>query len=93
MTIRKILSESASQSQFQIDRLAKSEKRSKSALVRKALLHCQQRQNRPVNLELLAAFRAIQQNAVNVGLDQLTSEEIDAEIADYRRERRLDYHK
>ena len=90
MRTSKTLSVSISPSQLiQIDRLAKREKRSKSALVREALSLYQQRQNRPVNLELLAAFRAVQQNAVSVGLDQLSSEEIDAEIAGNRLERRF----
>ena len=90
MRTSKTLSVSISPSQLiQIDRLAKREKRSKSALVREALSLYQQRQNRPVNLELLAAFRAVQQNAVSVGLDQLSSKEIDSEIAGNRLERRF----
>ena len=94
MRTNKTLSISIPQLQLtQIDKMAKREKRSKSALVRDALSLYQQQQNRPVNLELLAAFRAVQQNAVSVGLDQLSSEEINAEIADYRRERRLANHK
>jgi hypothetical protein len=59
-----------------------------SELFREALRHYQQKQEAPVNNDLMAALRAVQEDARRAGLDQLGQREIDAEITAYRRERR-----
>src|ERR1035437_10998394 len=72
----------------QAERLAKKENRTLSELVREALRQYQQKQESPVNTELIAALKAVQQDAMRVGLDKLPQRAIDAEVAAYRRERR-----
>jgi len=73
----------------QVERLARKENRTLSELVREALRQYQQGQESPVNTELIAALRAVQRDAIRVGLDKLPQRAINAEIAAYRREQRL----
>ena|SRR5947209_555207 len=70
----------------QVERLAKKENRTMSELVREALRHYEQRQTSPVNTDLIAAFRVMQENARAAGLEKLSSREIDSEIAAYRKQ-------
>ena len=55
-----------------------------SELVREALRHYQQKQEARVNTELIAALRAVQEDARRAGLSKLTKKEINAEITAYR---------
>lgn len=71
----------------QAERLAKRENRTMSELVRKALRQYQQKQETPVNDDLIAALRAVQADAKRAGLDKLTPQEINAEVTVHRRER------
>jgi Arc/MetJ-type ribon-helix-helix transcriptional regulator len=73
----------------QVERLARKENRTLSELVREALRQYQQKRKSPVNTELIAALRAVQRDAIRVGLDKLPQRAINAEIAAYRREQRL----
>ena len=59
-----------------------------SELFREALRQYQQKQEAPKNTDLIAALRAVQEDALRTGLDKLSQREIDAEIAANRRERR-----
>src|ERR1700722_6554928 len=89
MRTSKTLSVSMPPAQFkQVERLAKKESRTLSELVREALRQYQQKQQSPVNTELLAALRAVQEDARRSGLDKISKREIDAEVTAYRRERR-----
>jgi Arc/MetJ-type ribon-helix-helix transcriptional regulator len=72
----------------QAERLARKENRTLSELVREALRQYQQKQESPVNTELIAALKAVQQDAMRIGLDKLPQRAIDAEVAAYRREQR-----
>ena len=72
----------------QVERLARKENRTLSELVREALRQYQQKQESPVNTDLIAALRAVQEDAKRAGLDRVSKGEIDAEITSYRRERR-----
>jgi predicted transcriptional regulator len=69
------------------ERLAKRENRTLSELVREALRHYEQKQDAPVNYDLIAALRAVQGSAKRAGLDKLTEQEIDAEVSAVRRAR------
>jgi metal-responsive CopG/Arc/MetJ family transcriptional regulator len=69
------------------ERLAKKENRTLSELIREALRHYEQKQQSPVNYNLIAALRAIQESAKRAGLDKLTEREIDAEVTAHRGER------
>lgn len=69
------------------ERLAKRENRTLSELVREALRQYEQKRGNPINYDLLAALRAIQESARRTGLDKLTEGEIDAEVTAHRRER------
>ena|SRR5438045_3210851 len=69
------------------ERLAKRENRTLSELVREALRHYEQKQETPINHDLLSALRAVQKSAKRAGLDKLTEREIDAEVTASRRER------
>ncbi|MGA2590630.1 MAG: CopG family transcriptional regulator [Bryobacteraceae bacterium] len=69
------------------ERLARKENRTLSELVREALRHYEQKQQSPINHDLIAALRAIQESARRAGLDKLTEREIDAEVTAYRGER------
>jgi metal-responsive CopG/Arc/MetJ family transcriptional regulator len=69
------------------ERLAKRENRTLSELVREALRQYEQKQESPVNYDLIAALRAVQESAQRAGLDKLTERAIDAEVTATRRER------
>jgi Arc/MetJ-type ribon-helix-helix transcriptional regulator len=89
MRTSRTLSISMPPAQFrQVERLAKKENRTLSELVREALRRYQQKQESPVGAELLAALRAVQDDARRAGLDKLPQRAIDAEVAAYRREQR-----
>jgi Arc/MetJ-type ribon-helix-helix transcriptional regulator len=64
----------------QVERLAKRENRTMSELIREALRQYQQRQETPVNSDLIAALRAVQEDAKRVGLDKLSQRQINAEV-------------
>jgi predicted transcriptional regulator len=66
-------------------RLARRENRTLSELEREALRHYEQKQKSPINYDLIAALREVQEGAKRVGLDKLTGREIDAEVTSYRR--------
>ncbi len=70
------------------EKLARKENRTMSELFREALRQYQQKQEAPVNNDLIAALRAVQEDAHRAGLDKLSQREIDAEITATRRERR-----
>jgi len=72
----------------QVERLAKKENRTLSELIREALRQYQQQRERSVNTDLIAALRAVQEDASRVGLDRLSQREINAEVAASRREQR-----
>ena len=69
------------------ERLAKKENRTLSELVREALRQYEQKKEIPVNTDLIAALRAVQEDARRVGLDKLSHREINIEVAAFRRER------
>jgi len=69
------------------ERLAKRENRTLSELVREALRHYEQKQDSPINYDLIAALRTVQEGAKRAGLDKLTGREIDAEVTAYRKEK------
>jgi metal-responsive CopG/Arc/MetJ family transcriptional regulator len=71
----------------QAEKLARKENRTMSELFREALRQYQQRQEAPVNTDLIAALRAVQEDARRTGLDKLTQREINAEITANRKER------
>ncbi len=58
----------------------KKENRTLGELVREALRQYEQKRDNPINYDLVAALRAVQQSARLAGLDQLTAQEIDAEV-------------
>ena len=72
----------------QAERLAKKENRTLSELVREALRQYQRQQSSAVNTELIAALRAVQEDAKRSGLDKLPQRTINAEVSAYRRELR-----
>lgn len=73
----------------QVERMAKKESRTMSELIREALRQYQrQQQERPVNTDLIAALRAVQEDAKRAGLDKLSQREINAEVTASRREHR-----
>jgi metal-responsive CopG/Arc/MetJ family transcriptional regulator len=69
------------------EKLARKDNRTMSELFREALRQYQQRQEAPVNTDLIAALRAVQEDARRTGLDKLSKREINAEITASRRER------
>ena len=71
----------------EMEKLAKKESRTLSELVREALRQYQQKQETPINYDLITALHAVQESAKRVGLDKLTEREIDAEVSAVRRER------
>jgi hypothetical protein len=77
----------------QVELLAKKENRTLSELIRESLRQYQQRQEAPVNTDLIAALRAVQEDARRAGLDKLSQREINAEIAASRRGRSRNNHK
>src|SRR5579864_6797459 len=73
------------------ERLAKKQSRTMSELFREGLRRLEQedaRRRGTINTELLAALRAVQEEARRAGLDKMSMREIDAEVAAYRREQR-----
>jgi len=70
----------------QVESLARKENRTRSELVREALRQYQQKQDAPINYDLIAALRAVQESAKSAGLDKLTEGEIDAEVIAHRRQ-------
>ena len=68
------------------ERLARRENRTLSELVREALRQYEQKQRTPINYDLIAALRAVQESARRAGLDKITEREIDAEVTAARRE-------
>lgn len=88
MRTTKTLSVSLPPAQFRrAERLARRENRTLSELVREALRHYEQKQDSPINYDLIAALRAVQGAARRSGLDKLTDREIDAEVSAYRRDK------
>ena len=71
-----------------VERLAKKENRTLSELVREALRQYHQKQESPMNTDLIAALRAVQEDARRSGLDRLPQRAIDAEVGAHRREQR-----
>ena len=59
-----------------------------SELFREALRQYEQKQEAPVNHDLIAALKAVQEDARRAGLDKLSQREINTEIAASRRERK-----
>ena len=70
----------------QVESLARKENRTLSELVREALRQYQQKQESPVNHDLIAALRAVQESAKRTGLDKLTERAIDTEVTAQRRQ-------
>ena len=68
--------------------MAKKQNRTISELFREGLRRLEQDEKRGVNGELLAALRAVQEDARRAGLTKMTTREIDAEISAARRTRR-----
>lgn len=88
MRTSKTLSVSLPPAQFKrAERLARKENRTLSELIREALRHYEQKQQAPINYDLIAALRAVQESARKAGLDKLTEREIDAEVTAHRGER------
>jgi Arc/MetJ-type ribon-helix-helix transcriptional regulator len=76
-----------------VEKLARKENRTMSELVREALRRYQQGRTPEytrgsINTELLAALRAVQEDALRTGLSKMTKHDINAEIAAERREKR-----
>jgi hypothetical protein len=69
------------------ERLARKQSRTMSELFREGLRRLEREDKMGVNTELVAALRAVQEDARSVGLDKMTMREINAEIAAARRER------
>jgi metal-responsive CopG/Arc/MetJ family transcriptional regulator len=69
------------------ERIAKRENRTLSELVREALRQYEQKQDSPLNHDLIAALRAVQEDARRTGLNKLTEHQIDTEVTAARRER------
>jgi Arc/MetJ-type ribon-helix-helix transcriptional regulator len=89
MRTTKTLSVSLAPEQYKTaERLAKKQSRTMSELVREGLRRLEQEDIRGINAELVAALRAVQDDARRAGLDKMTMREINAEIAAARRERR-----
>jgi predicted transcriptional regulator len=63
-----------------VERLARKENRTLSELVREALRYYEQKQQAPINYDLIAVLRTIQASAKKAGLDKLTESQIDAEV-------------
>ena len=59
-----------------------------SELFREALRQYAQKQESPVNYDLIAALKAVQEEARRAGLDKLSQREIDAEVSASRKDRR-----
>jgi Arc/MetJ-type ribon-helix-helix transcriptional regulator len=70
------------------ERLAKKQNRTMSELFREGLRRLEQEEKRGIDTELLAALRAVQEDARRAGLSRMTMREINAEAAAARRDRR-----
>lgn len=71
--------------------LAKKENRTMSELVREALRQYQQtreQEEHRIDIELLEALRAVQEDAARKGLSSVSMSEIDAEIRAHRKDKR-----
>jgi Arc/MetJ-type ribon-helix-helix transcriptional regulator len=89
MRITKNISISLAPEQVRIaERLARKQNRTMSELFREGLRKLEQEDRRGVNSELLAALRAVQEDARQAGLNKMTAREINSEISAARRERR-----
>ena len=71
----------------QEDQALASKNHEMSELVRETWRHYQLKQQAPVNSDLIAALRAVQDSAKRAGLDKLTEREIESEVIAHRRER------
>lgn len=60
-----------------------------SDLFHEGLRRLEQQDKRGLDTELLAALRAVEEDARRAGLNKMTAREIDAEIAAARRDRRV----
>ena len=69
------------------ERLARRENRTLSELVREALRRYEQQQQAPINYDLIAALRAVQQSAQKAGLSKLSERQIEAEVTATRKAR------
>ena len=72
----------------QAEKLARKENRTMSELFREALRQYAQKQESPVNYDLIAALKAVQEEARRAGLDKLSQREINAEVSASRKDRR-----
>ena len=72
----------------QAEKLARKENRTMSELFREALRQYAQKQESPVNHDLIAALKAVQEEARRAGLDKLSQREINAEVSASRKDRR-----
>ena len=70
------------------ERLAKKQNRTISELFREGLRRLEQEEKRGMNAELLAALRAVQDDARRTGLNKMTMQEINREVTAARRARR-----
>jgi len=68
------------------EKLARKENRTMSELFREALRQYEQKQESPVNNDLIAALKAVQEDARRAGLDELSQREINVAIAGTRRD-------
>jgi hypothetical protein len=59
-----------------------------SELFREGLRRLEQEEKEGINSELLAALRAVQEDSRRAGLNKMTMRQINAEIAEARREQR-----
>jgi len=90
MRTGKTLSISMSPTQLQrVERLARRENRTLSELVCEALCHYEQKSQSQfaINSDLIAALRAVQENAAKTALLTMTEAGIDAEVQAVRRRR------
>src|SRR5437899_476379 len=69
-----------------MERTAKKEHRTLSELVRETWRQYQIKQRVPINHDLIAALKAVQDSANGAGLDKLSEREINAEVVAHRRE-------
>jgi len=92
MRTTKTVSISLAPEQYKIaERLAKKQSRTMSELFREGLRRLEEEDTRRrggINTDLLAALRAVQEEARRTGLDKMSMREIDAEVQAYRREQR-----
>jgi Arc/MetJ-type ribon-helix-helix transcriptional regulator len=86
MRTTKSVSISLAPEQFKsAERLAKKQNRTISELFREGLRRLEQEEKRGMNAELLAALRAVQDDARRTGLNKMTMQEINREVTAARR--------